>query len=433
MSYDNMSGGSHVKPAELYKTTIAVWTTMILLSSVVFHFAVHESTIFDAILEATAAWTGTGISAFDSASTPLWLQLFRSACNWLGGIGIVMISLTIIRPKRFRGWQLAATEFPGPYFLKSESDFRRYYRRIALVYVCFSVIQFLLLLLVDMDPIQAAMTALSNSSSSGLHHINNGFVTALPTSTKAIITVFAFLSSLYSPLFLLALHRKWKRIKESSELNYYVARIVLVTVVLSGLVISKAPGGDYIKSISSVFMQVISSLSTSGYVISDMSAWPLSCVIIISLMIFTGACSFSTGGGFKVSRLIIALKMIAHTLYKQVHPNSVRPLKYDKKPLKSESVVSANLFIALFMITYLLGALLLSLDKLSLLDSLSYSQAMLTGSGIPLISPEATGLADGFSSYGKVVLSALMVAGRLEIYPLLMIFFESFWKTDSSL
>ena len=430
-NYDR-TGGSLSKNAELYKTTIVVWAAAILLSSIVFHFGVRAS-IYDAILESAAAWTGTGISVFDSNTTALWLQFFRAVCNWLGGVGIIMTALTFVKPRRFLGWMMAATEFPGPYFLKSETDFRRYYRRIPLIYAALTVLQFLLLLLVRMDPLQAAMTALSNSSSAGLHHINNGFVAALPVQTKAIITLFAFLSSVYSPLFVLLIRKKWMSIRNSSELNLYIGRILLASLVLFGMIMFITPESANLKSAASVFAQVISSLSTSGYVISDVSSWPAGCLIVITLMGFTGACSLSTGGGYKTARLYIALKMIAYSLYKQVHPNSIKSLRYDKKPLKSESVVSANVFIALFMITYLLGALLLSLDNISLGDALAYSQAMLTGSGIPLISQNATGLATGFSSYGKVVLSALMIAGRLEIYPLLMIFLRSFWRSDSSL
>lgn len=426
------NGGSQSKNAELYKTTIAVWAAVILLSSIVFHFGVHAN-IYDAILESAAAWTGTGISVFDSNTTAVWLQLFRSVCNWIGGVGIIMTALVFIKPRRFLGWMLAATEFPGPYYLKSENDFRRYYRRIPLIYAALTALQFVLLLVAGMDPVRAVMTALSNSSSAGLHHINNGFAAALPIKIKAVITLFAFLSSIYSPLFILMIRRKRTSIKNSSELRLYIGRILIATVIISAVIMKRTPGAAALKSAASVFAQVISSFSTSGYVISDVSSWPAGCLIVITIMGFAGACSLSTGGGFKTGRLCIALKMIAYSLYKQVHPNSIKNLRYDKKPLKSEAVVSANVFIALFMITYLLGALLLSLDNISLGDALSYSQAMLTGSGIPLISQDATGLASGFSPYGKIILSALMIAGRLEIYPLMMLFLRSFWRADSSL
>ena len=113
-----------------------------------------------------------------------------------------------------------------------------------------------------------------------------------------------------------------------------------------------------------------------------------------------------------------------------MHPRAVRSLTFDQKPIKSEYVASANIFIALFMITYLLGALLLSLDNVSLSEALSYSQAALTNSGISLASLTNAGLATRFSAYGRSVLSILMIAGRLEIYPLLMLFFRGFWRAE---
>ena len=429
----NRKSSSQIKPAELYKTTISVWVLMILLSSAVFYFGMPNSSISDAILESAASWTGTGIGAYDSDIVPTWLLLFRSVCNWIGGIGIIMLSLSILKPRRFMGWTLAATEFPGPYFLKSETDFRRYYRRIAFIYAGLTVIQFLILLMVNMNPLPAVMTALSNTSTAGLHHMNNGVITALPMQAKIIISVFAFLSSVCTPVFVLIMRRKWKKIIDSSELSFYIGRILLAGIVITAIIVTKVSDVRPLTAFASVIMQLISSVSTSGYIISDTSAWPPECVIIITLMIFAGSCSLSTGGGFKISRLVIALKMISYSLYRMVHPNSVRSITYDKKPLKSEAVVSANLFIALFMITYFLGALLLSLDNVSLLEALSYSQAMLCGSGIPLTFTDAPGLVTGFSAYGKIVLSFLMLAGRLEVYPLLMFLFRNFWKSDSSL
>ena len=429
--FNRKSSSSQIKPAELYKTTISIWVLMILLSSAVFYFAMPGSSISDAILESSASWTGTGIGAFDSAAVPVWLQLFRSVCNWIGGIGIIMISLSILKPRRVMGWTLAATEFPGPYFLKSDTDFRRYYRRIPLFYAALTVIQFLLLM-VSMSPVQAAMTALSNTSTAGLHHINNGVITGLPVQTKAIITLFAFLSSVYCPVFIYILRRKWNSLKDNSELKFYTGRILLAGIILTAIIVIKTTDISPIKAFTSVIMQLVSSLSTSGYIISDTSTWPAECIIIITMMTFAGACSLSTGGGFKSGRLLIALKMISYSLYRQVHPNSIKSIKYDNKALKSEAVVSANLFIALFMITYFLGALLLSLDNVSLLEALSYSRAMLTGSGIPLTCANAPGLATGFSAYGKIVMSFLMLAGRLEVYPLLMFLLKPFWKTDSS-
>ena len=142
---------------------------------------------------------------------------------------------------------------------------------------------------------------------------------------------------------------------------------------------------------------------------------------------------FFIGGGFKDARLIVAFKSISYTLYRHIHPNSVRTLSFDKKPIKSDRAVSANLFIALFMITYLLGALLLSLDNIGSMNRselLPGHDYQCTGTCIGA-SPHPIS-SNGFSSFSKVVMGLLMICGRLEIYPVLMIFFRGFWKSDAS-
>ena len=418
------------KQRSLYLTLICAWLGAILAATPVFYFAMPGCSLADAFMESAAAWTTTGIGAYDSAEMPLWLSIFRSVLNWIGGVGILMVFISIFKPRSFMGWKLAAAEFPGPNFLKVETDFRMYYRRIVEIYAGLSVLQFVLLLIAGMAPADAVMTALSNTVTAGLHHINNGVVTSLSLPIKIIITVFAFAGSVSAPIYVYLTRRKWKKITDASELFFYSAQILITTIAICGFIEAFHRGSAVLPNFGAALMQVISSLSTSGYVISDIGKWPHACMVIIVLQVFVGACSLSTGGGIKVGRILIAAKTSFKNLYRHVHPRSVRSLTFDQKPIKSEYVASANIFIALFMITYLLGALLLSLDNVSLIEALSYSQAMITNSGISLASLTNAGLAVRFSAYGRTVLAIIMIAGRLEIYPLLMLFFRSFWRSE---
>ena len=418
------------KQRSLYLTLICTWLGAILAATPVFYFAMPGHSLADAFMESAAAWTTTGIGAYDSSEMPLWVSLFRSVLNWIGGVGILMVFISIFKPRRFMGWKLAAAEFPGPDYLKVETDFRMYYRRIVEIYAGLSVLQFILLLIAGMAPADAIMTALSNTVTAGLHHINNGVVTSLSLPLKIIITFFAFAGSVSAPLYVYLTRKKWHKIKDSSELIAYAAQIIITTVIICGFIEAFHRGSALLPNMGAALMQVISSLSTSGYVISDVGKWPHACIVIIVLQVFVGACSLSTGGGIKVGRVVIASKTSFNNLYRHVHPRSVRSLTFDQKPIKSEYVASANIFIALFMITYLLGALLLSLDNISLADALNYSQAMITNSGISLASLTNAGLAVRFSAYGRSVLAIIMIAGRLEIYPLLMLFFRGFWRSE---
>lgn len=418
------------KQRTVYFRIMSAWLIIIALSVPVYYFGMPGGSIADALLESAASWTATGIGAYDASSMPLWLSLFRSVSVWIGGVGIIMLFLTILHPRRTMGWSYAASEFPGPSFLKTDTEFRMNYRRIVTIYAALTVLQFVILMAAGMPAPDALMSALSNTASGGLHHIGNGVVHTLSMPVKAVLTVFAFAGSVNSLLFVYILRRKWKFIKTSSELKVYISQILISTLLITGIIAFKGSFSNIGAEACSVFMQVVSSLSTSGYIIADVSKWPALCRDILLLEIFIGACSLSTGGGIKTGRVIIAVKTTFYTLYRHVHPNSVRTLTFNQKPLKSDHVVSANIFVALFMMTYLAGALLLSLDNVGLSEALYYSQAMITNSGISIGSLDHAGLAAPFSAYGRVVLSVIMIAGRLEIYPLLMLFFRGFWRAE---
>ena len=428
-------GGSTVtdiKPRTMIMTVVFTWLLLILISSFVFYFAVPGIGPADAFMESCASWTGTAASSFDSGMLPSGIMLYRSILNWLGGIGIILLCLSIIRSRRYVGAGLAAIEIPGPDFLKDRPEFRSNYRMFIMIYAAFTLAQFILLAAGGMPLYTALLSALSTSASAGLHHINNPVITSMPAYIKGIFTLFAFLASTNILIFVFICRRQFAEIKNSSELKFRAGRIAISIVLVSILIIAANPAQDAVKVIGDSAVSVVSFLSTSGYIASDMSSWPAGCIILVMLQLFIGGSAFSSAGGFKDARLIVALKSISYTLYRHIHPSSVRTLTFDKKPIKSDRAVSANLFIALFMITYLLGALLLSLDNCGLYNALCYSQSMLTCTGTCIGAASGSDVVTGFSSFGKFVMGMLMICGRLEIYPLMMLFFRGFWKSDAS-
>ena len=422
---------TQVRPRIWYMTTFFTWILLIWLTVPVFYFGIPGYSFIDAVLEACASWTTTGIGIYDTSTLPMGLQLCRSLCNWFGGIGIIMSILSLVPTRQYIGYGLVSTEFPGPSFLKSTEPFRNGYRRVVLLYIIFTLVQFIMLMFAGMPLFTSILTALSNSSTSGLQHIQNGVATGLSMPIKLIITFFALLGSVNCTLFLLLMSRKLKELNRSSELKFYFWRILLTGLLITGFVAAKFPERNLLRVFTDVIMQVISFISTSGYIITDCYLWPPACMLFILLQMFIGSCALSTGGGIKVARIIIALKTVSYSIFKHIHPNSVRTLTFNKKPMTSDQVVRANLFIALFMITYLAGALLLSFDNMDIYTAFNYSQAMITNTGTSIGELDAPGLALHFSAFTKSMMCFLMIAGRLEIYPFIMIFMRSFWKPDT--
>lgn len=422
---------AQVRPRIWYMTTFFTWLLIIMLTVPLFCFGMPQYSFIDAVMESCAGWTTTGIGVYDTVALPHSLQLCRSTCNWLGGIGIIMAVLAFVPARQYVGWGLASTEFPGPSFMKSVSEFRQGYRKVVLVYIILTMLQFIMLALCGMPVFTAILTSMSGISTAGMQHIDNGVISGLPYVIKLIITLFTFIGSVNFTLILLIAGGKTRALKKDSEIKVHMGRLIFTVLFICGFVTASGHGAGIAKVFSDVTMQVISFASTSGYIVTDYTSWPQVCIIFMLLQMFMGACAVSTAGGIKTSRMIIAIKTVTSGIYRYVHPNCVRTLTYNKKPLTNDQVVRANLFIALFMITFLGGALLLSFDSMSISDALNYSQAMITNTGTSIGELNAPEYAEHFSAFSKSVMCLLMIAGRLEIYPFIMIFLRNFWRSDA--
>ena len=414
-----------------YFTTVMCWLILIALTTVVYYCARAEFTWADSIFEATAALTTTGTGNLSVNVYPYSMQLWRSLLNWIGGVGIILISVSCLSKWNFNGHSLVSIELPGPEFLKESIAFRKNCIRIILIYAALTAADFVLLCLAGMPAFTSLLTALSNISTAGLQHLENGVITGLPVLQKVIITIFAFLGSLNAVFFILIITRKGSAASRQTEVLEYTIR-VLVTSVFICIVLTAAGYHHVLHSFGEALMQTISCLSTSGYTVSDCAGWPLICKMIILIQMFIGACAVSTSGGIKTSRIKIGYKTVGYGLFRQIHPDAVKPVRFNGSALSSDQLRRANMYIWVFMFIYILSALFLSLDNKneSILDALNYSQAMITNTGTSIGSLGDAGLATGFSPFSKLVMSFEMLCGRLEIYPVLMLFSRSFWKSE---
>lgn len=413
-----------------FMTTIFTWLVLIVITSFPFYFCSLNMSFIDAVFEAVAAWTTTGISVIDSDVMPIGLQMLRASCNWMGGLGIIVLALTFLPTWQFVGRSLVVTELPGPGFIKSNTTFRKAYRRSLLVYIGLTVFQYILLRLAGMPRSQALITALSNISTSGLVHINNGNIIALSLSVKIIITLFAFFGSLNFSVFILLSLRKIHEAFRNPELKFHSARIGITTIIIS-VVISISTGytSSGLKEIGNILMQVTSYFSTSGFIVTNTSTWPATCKALIIMQLFIGASAISSGGGIKAARVIIAFKTSTSTIYRYIHRNIIKPIHYDGEALKLNTLLRSNLFIAVFVISYLIGATILSLD-LDIRSALNTSVAMLSNTGSYIGQIATPNTINNYSFLSKLTMCLLMLAGRLEIYPILLIFFRGFWRSN---
>ncbi len=421
---------TNVKFKYCYMTTILTWLLLIVLSSLPYYTSGMSYSYMDCLFEATASWTTTGASAIRNSTLPIGLKLWRSTCNWMGGIGIILLSLAFLPKMQYIGQKLASTEIRGPGFLMSTITFRKAYRRIIMIYIGLTIAHYVLLRFVGMGQLDSLLTAMSNTSTSGLQHINNGVITGLSAPVKAVISVFAFLGSVNISTFIAILAGKGKRLLHNSELKMYLLIIALATVLVTLSLCIQDRGSNIMSTFGNTLMQIVSFSSTAGYIITPCDNWNSFCVSIITAITFMGACAISTGGGLKISRMVYAFKTLSNNVYSHIHPSSVRIMKYNGQIAEPEYIRRTKLYISLFLITYLLGGILLTIDGTDVYSALSYSHAMLTNLGSPLSELADPGLVSHVSGFSKGIMSMLMLCGRLEIYPVLMLFSYSFWSTD---
>ena len=421
-----------VRPRMNFLVTMNSWLIILCITAVVLWLCKAGLTADECIFEAASYLTTTGTGSLGASDLPRSLMLWRSSLNWLGGIGLILTAVSCLRGWHFSGHTLVSVEMQGPDFLESFLSYKATYRNILKIYAGLTAVHFVLMCLAGMTPYDSLMTSLSNMSTAGLQHIDNGVITALPVSQKIIITAFSFIGSVNVSL-LLALFIKGRfSIRKNSETVLYASRIIVTALIIWIIMLVKQhtdPAGSF----ADALMQTVSFLSTSGYIAARQAEWPFICRLLIILQLFIGACAASTAGGIKTARLQIGFRTARFGLFRHIHPRSVRPVSLNGSVLKPEHLVQANLYISLFMFTYLAGALLLSIDNstCSVTDALSYSQAMLTNTGTTT-ADIAGHAAVHFSPFSRIVMSVLMLAGRLEIYPVLMLFFKSFWKSDSN-
>lgn len=416
-----------------FMTTIFTWLTMVFITAIPFYLSRLNLSIIDSLFESMASWTTTGVSLVDAEAMPIGLQMLRASCNWMGGLGIIVLALNFLPTWHFVGRTLVLTEIAGPGFLKSNTTFRKTYRRALVIYITLTALQFCCLHIAGLNLSDSLITSLSNISTSGLVNLNNGNIIGYNLAIKVIISMFAFLGSINFSVLLLISMRRFRDIAKGPELKLHTVRILVTSIIITCILFFTYNRGMYVfKDFGTTLMQVISYFSTAGYKITNTGSWPESSVAIILMQMFIGACAISSGGGIKGARVIIAFKTSTSTLYHHIHKNAIRPVKYAGVPLQLNTLLRCNLYIVIFIVTYLLGALALSIN-LDLRTSLNTSIAMLTNTGSYIDQTATPGILDNYTAASKITMMFLMIAGRLEIYPVLLIFFKGFWKNDTDI
>ena len=380
----------------------------------------------DALFETVSGFTTTGASILTNVEALSHTNLFwRSFTHWIGGMGVFVFIMAVLPMMGGSTMNLMKAESTGPSVGKLLPKVRDTAKMLYSIYIALTVIEIILLLICGM-PLFDSITLTFGTVGTGGFGVRNSSVADYSHSAQNVITLFMILSGINYSAFFLILSRQFKEAFKMEEVRCYLGVVFLSGLLIAGNIYQIYQNiGD---SLRHAFFQVGSIISTTGYATTDFDAWPSFSKTILLLLMFTGACAGSTAGGFKFSRVVILFKTIRKELSNLIHPQLVKVIKMDNHPVKDEVIRSTNVFTAAYFIILLFSLLLISLNGYDMTTSFTTAVTMLNnvGPGFGLVGPTCN--YSFFSDFSKFVMIFDMLAGRLEIYPMLIFFHPACWK-----
>ncbi len=401
------------------------WIIISLIGSLPYIISAHLS-ITNAFFETMSGFTTTGASILtDIESLPKSVLFWRSLTHWLGGMGIIVLAVAVLPILGIGGIQLIKAESPGPTVEKISPRITETAKYLWFVYFMFSVIETILLLLGGMDLFDALTHTFGTMATGGFSTKNTSVAYFHSAYIDWVITIFMFIAGANFSIHFKLLTGKFSSLKDN-ELRFY-ALIVIIAVLLVSIDISKNYS-NFFEALRYGAFQVVSIITTTGYATTDYEKWPHFAQSILFLLMFIGGCSGSTGGSIKIIRIYTLLKQSINEIKYHIHPKGVFSLIINGQMVRKNIVYSVSGFFFLYMATFAIVALSVSLFGVDLITALSASAATLgnIGPGFGNIGPT-----DNYAflpSIVKWILSFAMLVGRLEIYTVFVLLTPTFWR-----
>lgn len=406
--------------------TALSWIVLSLSGAFPFVLTGEIPHFIDALFETASGFTTTGSSILSNVEALTHSSLmWRSFTHWVGGMGVLVFLLAVIPMSGGSNINLMKAESPGPSVGKLVPKIRSTARILYMIYIGLCIVMFLMLLLGKM-PVFDALTTTFGTAGTGGFGIKNDSIASYSPYIQWVITVFMLLFGVNFNAYYLILFHDVKKAFKIEEVWWYFAIILLSTFVIFTDLMQFYPSfGDAVRD---SFFQVATIITTTGFATADFNLWSATSKSTLVLLMFVGACAGSTGGGLKVSRLMILIKTIFKELTSYLHPKSIVKIKMDDKPIEHEVVRSANVYFITYMIIFVVSVFCLTFENKDLVTIFTAVAATFNniGPGLEMVGPTAN--YGHFSNFSKLVMIFDMLAGRLELFPLLMLFHPELWK-----
>ncbi len=402
------------------------WIIMSIFGAIPFVLTGDIPFYVDALFETISGFTTTGSSILTDVESISKASLFwRSFSHWIGGMGVFVFIMAILPMMGGSTMTLMKAESPGPSVSKLVPHVKDTAKILYGIYIAITICEATILRALGM-PLFDSLTTTFGTVGTGGFGIRNDSIAGYSPAIQITITVFMILSGINYTAYFYILTGKIKELFKIEEVRWYLAIIFGSVAVITWKVRSLYP--TFSETLRHAFFQVGSIITTTGYATTDFDLWPaLSKTLLVTLM-FIGACAGSTSGGIKVSRILILLKTIRKELSLIIHPRQVKKIRMDGHPVDHETLRSANVFLVVYFVLLLTSMLLISVDEFDFSTNFTSVVTVLNniGPGLNLVGP--TQNFSIFSPFSKFVLMFDMLAGRLELFPMMILLMPSTWK-----
>ncbi|MGP1612923.1 MAG: TrkH family potassium uptake protein [Catonella sp.] len=401
------------------------WIVISLVGAIPFVLTGVLPNYIDALFEIVSGFTTTGSSVItDLTPFPHCVLIWRSFSHWIGGMGVLVFILAILPLFGGVDMHLMRAESPGPSVGKLVPNVKKTASYLYKIYLGMTVVQLVILLITGMHPFDAVCITFGTAGTGGfgIHNDSCGGYTMLQ---QAVITVFMLLFGINFNVYFLILKKKFKEVIKIEEVKWY---LIIVFTAVALIVVNLGEWDNLYLNIHHAFFSVASVITTTGYATADFNMWPMFAKSVLLMIMFVGACAGSTGGGMKVSRILIYAKTVKKEIVGMIHQKSIKILKMDGKTVEHSVIRNANVYLVSYILIITFSFLIISLDNIDFESSFTAVVATFNNIGPGLNKVGPTGNFSEFSNLSKLVFIFDMLAGRLEIFPMLLLFSKATWS-----
>ncbi len=417
-----------LRAKEGFLVVALAWILLSIFGAIPFMLSGLLPGFADALFEAVSGFTTTGASVMTNFDNlPRGVMFWRSFTHWIGGMGVLVLTLALLPQMSGRTSHLVRAESPGPSLSKIVPKLSDSAKILYLMYGALTMINFLALLVAGMTPYDAAIHAMGTAGTGGFSNYGASIAAFNSPLIEWIEMFFMLLFGVNFALFYRVLTGGWREAVKSEELHWFLGIFTGATVIITVLILPQY--GSIGESLRYAGFHVASVISTTGYATTDFNLWPVATRMLIMILMFIGSCAGSTAGGMKVVRVAVLVKHGIQEIRHTFQPRKVQVVRFEGKGIDQTMLHSITTFAVMYVLVILLGSFVISLDGVHDVET-NFTAALTcvsnVGPGLGGVGPAGNFAA--YSGFSKFICSLLMLAGRLELFPILMLFHPAAWR-----